>query len=305
MGKGRIVVIEGDDWIARLLEDGLRAAGYDVDTASDAAEGVRRAIAARPSLVIAATALTDHDGYWVTRSIRAHASDVSRVPLLLIGNAEDDKAPRLALEGGADAYLSKPFRLEEVVAQVAALLEMEKRLRVAAKPPPAEKPAAPPPPAPPPAPVTAPVTAAAPAAAAAFPPGEALRGSLEQMSVGTVLTMLELERRTGQLKVTSDAKEATIELIGGFAVSSTLRGVATPLLATTRELLNWQKGFLSFHVGKDAPVPDKKRPIGALLMEAVQLNAQGGPTPAPAAPRVASKTTSSLSSKTSPKPSKQ
>ncbi|MET0593306.1 MAG: response regulator [Polyangiaceae bacterium] len=299
MGKGRIVVIEGDDWIARLLEDGLRTAGYDVDLASDAADGVRRACAARPSLVISATALVDHDGYWVTRSLRAHASDVSRVPLLLIGNADDDRAPRLALEGGADAYLSKPFRVEEVVAQVAALLEMEKRLRAAQKAPPAEKPAAPSPPAPP-----APA-AVVPAATAAAPPGEALRGSIEQMSVGTVLTMLELERRTGQLKVTSGSAEATIELIGGFAVSSTLRGVATPLLATTRELLNWPKGVVSFHVGKDAPVPDKKRPIGALLMEAVQLNAQGGPTPPPAAPRVANKTTSSLSSKTSPKPSKQ
>ena len=80
---------------------------------------------------------------------------------------------------------------------------------------------------------------------------------------------------------------------------------ATPLLATVRELLNWNKGLVSFYVGKDAPVPEKKRPIGALLMEAAQLNAQGGPTSPPSAPRVASKPTSSLTAKAPPKPSKR
>jgi hypothetical protein len=104
--------------------------------------------------------------------------------------------------------------------------------------------------------------------------------------------------------VTNGGAEATIELVRGFAITSTLRGISTPLLATVRELLNWNKGFLSFYVGKDVPEPEKKRPIGALLMEAVQLNATG-PTTAPTAPRVANKPTSSLAAKAPPKPPKR
>jgi len=275
----------GDDWIVRLLEDGLRAASYEVIVATNARDGFQKACESRPDCVICDVDLPDHDGHWVARSIRAHPSAIAKVPLLFLSNADDERAPLGAFEGGADAHLSKPFRLEEVVAQVAALLEMTKRLR--------EKPAPPPP-----LPVPPPQDPAPPA-------GEALRGSLEQMSVATVLSLLELERRTGQLRVTNAGADATVDLIGGFAITATLRGVTTPLLATVRELLNWNKGLVSFYVGKDAPVPEKKRPIGALLMEAVQLNAQGGPTPPPSAPRVAMKPTSSLTAKAPPKPSKR
>lgn len=291
MKTGRIVVIAGDDWIARLLEDGLSTAGYEVVLATDARDGLRKACDKRPDCVICDVDLPDHDGHWVARSIRAQNTAVAKVPLLFLSNADDQRAPIGAFEGGADAHLSKPFRLEEVVAQVAALLEMTKRLR--------EKPAPAPPP--PPAPKARPPAPEAVAPSA----GEALRGSLEQMSVATVLSLLELERRTGQLRVTNGGTDATLELVGGLATTSTLRGVPTPLLATVRELLNWNKGVVSFYVGKDAPIPDKTRPIGALLMEAAQLNAQGGPTPPPSAPRVASKPTSSLSSKGSQKPTKR
>ena len=283
----------GDDWIARLLEEGLCAAEYDVICAADAQDGFRKVCESNPDCVICDVDLPDHDGQWVARNIRAHVSPIAKVPLLFLSRADDDRAPLGALEGGADAQLSKPFRLEEVVGQVAALMEMTKRLRE--KPTPIK--AAPPPPPPPPAPAPP-----SPPENVAPPAGEALRGSLEQMSVATVMSLLELERRTGQLRVSNGGADATVDLIGGFAIASTLRGVATPLLATTREILNWNKGLVSFYVGKDAPVPDKKRPIGALLMEAAQLNAQGGPTPPPSAPRVASKPTSSLSAKATQKP---
>jgi two-component system, OmpR family, response regulator len=278
MGKGRIVVIENDGWIARLLEEGLRAADYDVLVASDALDGFRRVCEVQPDCIVCDVALPDFDGQWVARSVRSHASAISKVPLLFLSNADDERSPLGASSGGADAHLSKPFRLEEVVGQVAALIEMAKRLGEAQPPAVIEK--APP------------------------PGGEALRGSLEQMSVATVLSLLELERRTGQLKVSSSGAEATIELVRGFAVTSTLRGVSTPLLATVRELLNWNKGLVSFYVGKDVPEPEKKRPIGALLMEAAQLNATG-PTPAPSVPRVARPPTPALAPKTPPKPIKR
>jgi DNA-binding response OmpR family regulator len=278
MGKGRIVVIESDDWIARLLEEGLRAADYEVRVSNDALDGFRTVCEVEPDCIICDVALPDFDGHWVARSVRSHPSAVSKVPLLFLSNADDDRSPLGVSQGGADAHLSKPFRLEEVVGQVAALMEMAKRLGEAQLPPASAK--APP------------------------PTGEALRGSLEQMSVATVLSLLELERRTGQLKVSCDGAEATIDLVSGCAITSTLRGISTPLLTTVRELLNWNKGLVSFYVGRDVPEPANKRVIGALLMEAVQLNATG-PTPAQPVRRVAPQPTSSLVSKTPPRPPKR
>jgi len=137
MSKGRIVVIESDDWIARLLDDGLRAADYEVRVAGDALEGFRRVCEEKPDCIVCAVALPDFDGHWVARNVRSHPSPVSKVPLLFLNNADDERSPLATAQGGADAQLSKPFRLEEVVGQVAALIEMAKRLAVVPPPVPA------------------------------------------------------------------------------------------------------------------------------------------------------------------------
>jgi DNA-binding response OmpR family regulator len=254
MSKGRIVVIEGDDWIARLLEEGLNDAGYEVVLASEALEGFERALEQLPDCIICDVALPDFDGYWVAHKVRADPSSISTTPFLFLTNADDDESPLAAFNVGADVRLTKPFRLEEVVAQIGALVEMAKRLRQ-------------------------PRDASGDKLGVSVPPGEALRGNLEQMPVGTLLALLEMERRTGQLKVTHAGSEATIDLVGGFAIGGTLAGATTGLLAIVREILKWKSGVVSFHVRKDAPPPDQKKPIGAILMEAAQLNATG-PTPA-------------------------
>jgi two-component system OmpR family response regulator len=284
MSKGRIVVIEGDDWIARLLEEGLNDAGYEVVLASEALEGFERAREHEPDCIICDVALPDFDGYWVAHKVRADPSSISTTPFLFLTNADDDESPLAAFNVGADVRLTKPFRLEEVVAQIGALVEMVKRLRQ-------------------------PRDASGAKQAVSVLPGEALRGNLEQMPVGTLLALLEMERRTGQLKVTHESAEATIDLVGGFAVGGTLSGAKTGLLAIVREILKWKTGIVSFHVGKDAPPPDQKKPIGAILMEAAQLNATG-PTPAhlvrkQLAAQEASRAQKPLLSKPPPLPKKQ
>jgi DNA-binding response OmpR family regulator len=256
MSKGRVVVIENDDWIARLLEEGLNDAGYEVILASEALEGFQRACEKSPDCIICDVALPDFDGYWVAHKVRADPSAISTTPFLFLTQADDEASPLEAFNVGADVQLTKPFRLDEVVAQVGALVEMAKRLRK---------------------------TRNSFLDRNAQPPvGEALRGDLAQMSIATVLALLEMERRSGQLQVAEgDGKSgsvATIDLASGFATGGTLTGTSTGLLQILREIMKWKSGLLTFHVGKDAPAPNPKRPIGAILMEAVQLNATG-PTP--------------------------
>ncbi|HKQ68207.1 MAG TPA: response regulator [Polyangiaceae bacterium] len=254
MSKGRIVVIEGDDWIARLVEEGLNEAGYEVMLSSEALEGFEQVRASQPDCIICDVALPDFDGYWVAHKVRTDPSPMSTTPFLFLTNADDDTSPLHAFHVGADVQVQKPFRLDEVVAQVRALVEMAKRLRMARDSfldKEGEKP----------------------------PQGEALRGDLAQISVTTVLALLEMERRTGQLRVTQEGPEpsgeATIDLAGGFAVGSALSGAATPLLPTLREILKWKKGTIAFFAWPDAPARGPKKPIAAMLMEAAQLNASG------------------------------
>ncbi len=259
MSKGRVVVIENDDWIARLLEEGLNDAGYEVILSSEALEGFQRACEKLPDCIICDVALPDFDGYWVAHKVRADASALSTTPFLFLTHADDEASPLEAFNVGADVQLTKPFRLDEVVAQVGALVEMAKRLRKKRDSFLDKK--------------TVP------------PLGEALRGDLAQMSLATVLALLEMERRSGQLQVVegdgaggAGKSTATIDLASGFATGGTLGGASAGLLQILREIMKWKSGLLTFHVGKEAPAPDPKRPIGAILMEAVQLNATG-PTP--------------------------
>ena len=256
MSKGRVVVIENDDWIARLLEEGLNDAGYEVILSSEALEGFQRAQEKLPDCIICDVALPDFDGYWVAHKVRADSSPISTTPFLFLTQADDEASPLEAFNVGADVQLTKPFRLDEVVAQVGALVEMAKRLRK---------------------------TRDSFLDKRAQPPlGEALRGDLAQMSLATVLALLEMERRSGQLQVaegdTADRKgtaKATIDLASGFATGGTLGGTSSGLLQILREIMKWKSGLLTFHVGPEAPPPNPKRPIGAILMEAVQLNATG------------------------------
>jgi len=124
-----VVVIENDDWIARLLEEGLNDAGYEVTLASEALEGFQRACEKLPDCIICDVALPDFDGYWVAHKVRADASAISTTPFLFLTQADDEASPLEAFNVGADVQLTKPFRLDEVVAQVGALVEMAKRLR--------------------------------------------------------------------------------------------------------------------------------------------------------------------------------
>jgi DNA-binding response OmpR family regulator len=256
MSKGRVVVIENDDWIARLLEEGLNDAGYEVILSSEALEGLQRAQEKLPDCIICDVALPDFDGYWVAHKVRADSSAISTTPFLFLTQADDESSPLEAFNVGADVQLTKPFRLDEVVAQVGALVEMAKRLRK---------------------------TRDSFLDKKAQPPlGEALRGDLAQMSLATVLALLEMERRSGQLQVSegdgNSGSTATIDLASGFATGGTLGGASAGLLQILREIMKWKSGLLIFHVGKEAPPPNPRRPIGAILMEAVQLNATG-PTP--------------------------
>ncbi len=116
--KERILIIEDDEAILKLLRRGLVYEGYQVDTAVDGQAGLNMARDEHPDLVILDWMLPGMDGLEVCRRLRA----AGNVPILML-TAKDTIQDRVqGLDAGADDYLVKPFELDELLARIRALL---------------------------------------------------------------------------------------------------------------------------------------------------------------------------------------
>jgi len=122
-----VLVIDGEEWVASLLAGALVDAGHRVTTCHSAADGVDAAAAA-PDCIVCDISLPDADGPTVARRVRGLAGPAALTPFLFLSRL-GGRARADALGGGGDAWMAKPFRVAEVIAQVAALLEMSARLR--------------------------------------------------------------------------------------------------------------------------------------------------------------------------------
>ncbi len=113
----RILVVEDDAAISRVLQLELEHEGYNVEVARDGLSGLERALK-EPDLVILDLMLPRMDGMEVCKRVRAK----SRVPIIML-TAKDRVPDRVAgLDLGADDYLTQPFSTEELLARVRARL---------------------------------------------------------------------------------------------------------------------------------------------------------------------------------------
>lgn len=114
----RILVVEDEPVINRAVTDRLRGSGYDVVQAWDGPGAVTQFADTAPDLVLLDVMLPGFDGHEVCRRIQA----ARPVPVLMLTARDDEADILVGLGVGADDYLTKPFRMRELVARVAALL---------------------------------------------------------------------------------------------------------------------------------------------------------------------------------------
>jgi len=117
----RILVVDDDKQIVRLVQSYLEQAGYAVLTAYDGATALRTIRTERPDLVVLDLMLPDQDGWSITRTVRADASQAS-LPIIMLTARIEDTDKIVGLEIGADDYIAKPFNPRELVARVRAVL---------------------------------------------------------------------------------------------------------------------------------------------------------------------------------------
>jgi two-component system alkaline phosphatase synthesis response regulator PhoP len=114
----KILVVDDELKIARLVRDYLMEAGFDVVTASDGPGAVASVRIERPDLVVLDIGLPGMDGLDVTRDIRSHTT----TPIVMLTARTEETDRIIGLELGADDYVVKPFSPRELVARVKAVL---------------------------------------------------------------------------------------------------------------------------------------------------------------------------------------
>lgn len=113
-----VLVIEDEVEIQKYLELSLQSHGYRVIIAEDGRIGLQQAVAAHPELIILDLGLPDMDGRDVVQKIR----EWSQIPIIILSARGQEQEKILALENGADDYLTKPFSLGELIARMKVAL---------------------------------------------------------------------------------------------------------------------------------------------------------------------------------------
>jgi two-component system KDP operon response regulator KdpE len=114
----RVLVVDDDRAIRRLLRTSLGAHGYQVVEATSGHEALEAVIAHHPDLIILDLGLPDLDGVDVTRQLR----EWSQIPIIVLSVREHEHDKITALDAGADDYLTKPFGAGELLARLRVAL---------------------------------------------------------------------------------------------------------------------------------------------------------------------------------------
>jgi len=118
----QILIAEDEPGIARFVAKGLRAAGYGSTTVATAFEALDLAASGEFDLVVLDLGLKGGDGLSVLRRLRETGS---RVPVIILTARSSVTDTVTGLEGGADDYMAKPFRFEELLARIRVRLRTE------------------------------------------------------------------------------------------------------------------------------------------------------------------------------------
>ena len=126
----RVLVIDDDRIIRKVVKKALSELGYEVVEAEDGLEALKNIKSIRPDAVIVDKIMPGLDGFEVTRRLRREP-DLAYIPIVVLTSESDLQEKLNAFEAGADDYVCKPFQAAELAARLTALLRRAKALEAA------------------------------------------------------------------------------------------------------------------------------------------------------------------------------
>jgi two-component system KDP operon response regulator KdpE len=120
----RILVVDDDPRLTRLVREVLMAAGYDVLTSAAGEKAIEAVALQQPALVLLDIVLNDLDGYHVCRRVR----EFSEIPIIMLTAKVTETDMLAGFDAGADDYITKPFSSKELLARVRAVLKRARSL---------------------------------------------------------------------------------------------------------------------------------------------------------------------------------
>jgi CheY-like chemotaxis protein len=237
----RVLVADDDPWILRMVATVLGQRGYVVDLARDGEEAFGKALQAPPDLLITDVMMPKMDGWTLVKSLRARPELAFLPVIFLTGMASDDDRIQ-GFRLGADDYMAKPFRFEELDLRVERTLGRSRMVEQVAR----EQIGA------------APLPVPEPVDTEGSGPHIGLLGRLEQVGLSALLTLLEMERKTGILVVERESGRpgstrrmgptGRIFLAGGKVMAARLDNQSEPVNAECiYQMLGWAAGSFEFN----------------------------------------------------------
>ena len=120
--KHRLLVVDDEPSIAKIVRKQLEVAGYEVTVAVDGLEGLTKARETLPELIVLDVMLPKMNGVEVCSTLKQDPK-TQRIPILMLTAKAQRQDQETGLQAGADAFLTKPFQLEELLDKVKTLLD--------------------------------------------------------------------------------------------------------------------------------------------------------------------------------------
>jgi uncharacterized protein (TIGR02266 family) len=234
MTSWRVLLAEDEPLMAQMMADMLAELPIEVVVARNGREALALVARGRPDLLLLDCMMPELDGFEVAAALKGNP-ETQEIPIIFLtarGHVEDKVR---GLDLGAEDYLIKPVRREEMVARVRNVLRRFESRR------------------------------------ATIPPQSSLmRGRLEVMGLPNIFQVLEAERRTGTLRITSDGRRGEILFLEGrvaYAIEASRQGEAA-----IYRMLGWEKGDFELELtsGTGPAAAQITRPNQSLLMEGVR-----------------------------------
>ncbi|HEY6476325.1 MAG TPA: response regulator [Polyangia bacterium] len=246
MTPGRILVVDDDPWIQRIVARALGQRGHQVSLAGDAPGAFIVASKIKPDLILTSVSLPTIEGWAWWERLRTLPA-CADAPIVFLAS-DLDASTAIAGAGPRDQRLRKPIRMEDLERAVVTALGGGSVQTLVGQP-------------------TAPGDIAAARPSAGHRPLSALRGVLDQVSLSSVLTILEMERKTGILLCERDAGVARMFVRKGHVVRADCDQPRLTGAAAVYEALSWKSGSFDFLIGDIGGVDEIQSSTTFLLLE--------------------------------------